>query len=91
MIEQIYKQLGVPPEKQFYYLEHVGNLSGAATPAALSEAARQGKVKPGALILLASFGVGLSWGVALVRIGAGGLAPIAASTDLALADLPASP
>jgi 3-oxoacyl-[acyl-carrier-protein] synthase-3 len=90
MIEQIYKQLGVPPEKQFYFLENVGNLSGAATPAALSEAVRQGRVKPGALILLAAFGVGLSWGLALVRIGAGGLAPIAASTDFTLADLAAS-
>jgi len=87
MIEQIYKKLGVPAEKQFFYLENVGNLSGAATPAALSEAARQGKVKPDALILLAAFGVGLSWGIALIRLGADGLAPIAASTDLTLADL----
>jgi len=91
MIEQIYKKLGVPPEKQFFYLENVGNLSGAATPAALSEAVRQGRVKPGALILLAAFGVGLSWGVALVRLGANGLLPIAASTDLTLADLAAHP
>ena len=44
MIGQIYKQLGVPVEKQFYYLENVGNLSGAAAPAALSEAVRQGRV-----------------------------------------------
>jgi len=75
MIEQIYKKLGVPVEKQFFYLEDVGNLSGAATPAVLSEAVRQGRVKPGALILMAAFGVGLSWGVALVRIGGAGLAP----------------
>jgi 3-oxoacyl-[acyl-carrier-protein] synthase-3 len=87
MIEQIYKKLGVPAEKQFFYLEYVGNLSGAATPATLSEAVRQGKVKPGALILLAAFGVGLSWGISLVRIGPRGLAPIAATTDLTLADL----
>jgi 3-oxoacyl-[acyl-carrier-protein] synthase-3 len=91
MIEQIYKKLGVPAEKQFFYLENVGNLSGAATPAALSEAARQGKVKPGALILLAAFGVGLSWGVALLRIGPSGLAPIVASTEVTLADLSAKP
>ncbi len=87
MVEQIYKKLGVPAEKQFFYLEDVGNLSGAATPAALSEAVRQGRVRPGAKILLVSFGVGLSWGLALVRIGPDGLAPVAASTELALADL----
>ncbi|HTB63226.1 MAG TPA: ketoacyl-ACP synthase III [Opitutales bacterium] len=91
MIEQIYKKLGVPPEKQFFYLENVGNLSGAATPATLSEAVRQGKVKPGALVLLAAFGVGLSWGVALLRVGSDGLPLIAASTDLSLTDLPNSP
>jgi len=91
MVEQIYKKLGVPPEKQFFYLEDVGNLSGAATPAALSEAVRQGRVRPGALILLVAFGVGLSWGLALVRIGKDGLAPIAASTDLTLADLKSQP
>jgi len=81
MIEQIYKKLGVPAEKQFFYLENVGNLSGASSPAVLSEAVRQGKVKPGALVLLAAFGVGLSWGLVLIRIGQDGLAPIAASTD----------
>ncbi len=87
MIEQIYKKLGVPVEKQFLYLENIGNLSGAATPAVLSEAVRQGRVKPGAMILLASFGVGLSWGVALVRVGSGGLAPVDAATDVTLTDL----
>jgi len=81
MIEQIYKKLGVPVEKQFFYLENVGNLSGASSPAVLSEAVRQGKVKPGALILLAAFGVGLSWGLVLIRVGQDGLMPIAASTD----------
>jgi len=91
MIEQIYKKLGVPAEKQFFYLENVGNLSGAATPAALSEAVRQGRVKPGALVLMAAFGVGLSWGLALVRIGPDGLKPIAASTDVTLADLTVRP
>ncbi len=84
MIQQIYKKLGVPAEKQFFYLEDVGNLSGAATPAALSEAVRQGRVRPGALILLVSFGVGLSWGIALVRVGPHGLVPISASTELTL-------
>ncbi len=87
MIEQIYKKLGVPAEKQFFFLETIGNLSGAATPAVLSEAVRQQRVRPGALVLMASFGVGLSWGLALVRVGAAGLAPIAASTELSLAEL----
>jgi 3-oxoacyl-[acyl-carrier-protein] synthase III len=84
MLEQIYKKLGVPPEKQFFYLEDVGNLSGASTPAALSEAVRCGRVRPGALVLLVSFGVGLSWAVALWRVGENSVAPVDASTELAL-------
>jgi len=87
MIEQIYKKLGVPVEKQFFYLEEVGNLSGASSPAVLSEAVRQGRVKPGALVLLAAFGVGLSWGVMLLRVGSKGIAPVGGSVDLTLADL----
>jgi 3-oxoacyl-[acyl-carrier-protein] synthase-3 len=83
MLEQIYKKLQVPVEKQFYYLEEVGNLSGASTPAVLSEAVRAGRVKPGSLVLLASFGVGLSWAVALVRVGPAGIVRVAASTELA--------
>jgi 3-oxoacyl-[acyl-carrier-protein] synthase-3 len=84
MIEQIYKKLAVPPEKQFFYLEEVGNLSGASAPSVLSEAVRQGRVRPGALILLAAFGVGLSWGLTLIRIGPQGLAPIDASTEFSV-------
>jgi len=91
MMQQIYKKLGVPEGKQFFYLEDVGNLSGAATPAALSEAVRQGRVRAGALVLLVSFGVGLSWGVVLMRIGKGGLAPVAASTELTLAEMTSNP
>jgi 3-oxoacyl-[acyl-carrier-protein] synthase-3 len=84
MLEQIYKKLKVPEQKQFFYLEDVGNLSGASTPAVLSEAVRARRVQAGSLVLLVSFGVGLSWAVALVRVGPG-LAPVAASTELASA------
>jgi 3-oxoacyl-[acyl-carrier-protein] synthase III len=81
MLELIYKSLGIPAEKRFYFMEQVGNMSGASTPMALAEAVRQGRVKPGSLTLLASFGVGLSWGVALIRWPEEGIAPIAASVE----------
>jgi 3-oxoacyl-[acyl-carrier-protein] synthase III len=67
MIDLVYKALQVPPEKRFYFLEDVGNTSGAATPLALAEAWRQGKITPGSKTLLASFGVGLSWGVTVIH------------------------
>lgn len=68
MLDLIYKKLGVSPEKQFFFMEKVGNMSGASTPMVLAEAWRCGRLKPGSLVAVASFGVGLSWGVALIRL-----------------------
>lgn len=81
MLELIYKALGVPEAKRFYFLEKIGNTSGAATPLALAEAVRQGKVRPGSRVLLASFGAGLSWGVALLRWPAAGSALVEADVE----------
>jgi 3-oxoacyl-[acyl-carrier-protein] synthase III len=67
MMDLIYKALEVPPEKRFYFMETVGNTSGASTPMALAEAWRQQKIQPGTKTLLASFGVGLSWGVTVIN------------------------
>lgn len=67
MVELIYKKLGVPADKQFFYIEEVGNTSGAALPSLLAEAWRQGVVRPGSRTLLAGFGGGLSWGIAVIR------------------------
>ncbi|MCS6880178.1 MAG: ketoacyl-ACP synthase III [Oscillochloridaceae bacterium] len=63
MVDQIYRALKVPPEKRFYWMEELGNTSGASTAILLAEAARQGRLQPGMRVLLAAFGNGLSWGV----------------------------
>ena len=67
LIDQIYKGIGVPKEKRFYYMEEVGNSTGGSLPALLAEAWRQGVIKPGSRTLLAAFGGGLSWGAAGIR------------------------
>ncbi|MDR3671930.1 MAG: ketoacyl-ACP synthase III [Holophaga sp.] len=67
MVDMIYRILKVPEEKRFYFMEKVGNASGASTPMLLAEAWRQGRVKPGGRTLLAAFGVGLSWGILAVQ------------------------
>jgi 3-oxoacyl-[acyl-carrier-protein] synthase-3 len=67
MVDLIYKSLKVPEEKRFYFIEEVGNASGASSPMLLAEAWRQGRVKPGSRTLVASFGVGLSWGIAVLE------------------------
>lgn len=67
MVDLVYKAVGVPSEKRFYYLEEIGNSSGASLPALLAEAWRSGFVKPGDRTLLCAFGGGLSWGAFSIR------------------------
>jgi len=67
MVDMIYRALNVPPEKRFYFMENIGNAAGASSPLLLSEALRQGKVKPGDRLVLSGFGNGLSWSVAAIE------------------------
>lgn len=67
MMDLIYKNLCVPPEKRFYCLQSMGNSSGASTPVALAEAWRQGRIAAGSRTLLCSFGAGLTWGTAVIQ------------------------
>jgi 3-oxoacyl-[acyl-carrier-protein] synthase-3 len=48
-------------------VEKVGNTSAASIPIALDRAWRAGRVHEGDLVLLTSFGAGLSWGANLIR------------------------
>ncbi len=61
------KQLGIPPDRCAIDVEEVGNTSAASIPIALDHAWRAGRIAPGDLVLLTSFGAGLAWGANLVR------------------------
>lgn len=67
MIELIYHSIGASQKQRFYFLEDVGNSSGASLPSLLAEAWRKGKIAPGTRTLLCAFGGGLSWGVAVIK------------------------
>jgi len=60
-------RLGIPPERCALYLEEVGNTSAASIPIALDNAWREGRLAPGDLVLLTSFGAGIAWGASLLR------------------------
>ena len=60
--------LEIPLEKMVYDFADTGNLVSASIPVALSRALERGRAKPGQLALLCGFGVGLSWGTALVDL-----------------------
>lgn len=68
MLEEIYRQIGIVDDsKKFFFMEKIGNLGAASTPVLLAEALRCGKIIGSMNVLLSSFGVGLSWGTALIH------------------------
>jgi 3-oxoacyl-[acyl-carrier-protein] synthase III len=69
IIETLAKKMALPPEKVMVNIEQYGNTSAATVPIALCEALEQGRVKPGALLLTAAFGAGLTWGAGVIRWG----------------------
>jgi len=68
VLDTLRTAMGIPPGKMVYDLAEVGNLVSASIPVALSRAFERGQAKPGQLALLCGFGVGLSWGTALVDL-----------------------
>lgn len=62
MLTHLRKRLKIDEEKFFIFMEDVGNTVSSTIPIALYEAMKQNKIKKGNKILLAGFGVGLSWG-----------------------------
>ena len=61
------RKLGMEMDKVVVTLDRHGNTSAASVPTALDEAVRDGRIKPGQLVLLEAFGGGFTWGSALVR------------------------
>ena len=59
--------LHIPRSKVFNNLEKYGNTSAGSIPIALDEAAAEGRLKAGQLVLLSGFGAGLAWGTAVMR------------------------
>ena len=67
IISQLTKRLGVSPERVCSVIGQYGNTSSASVPIALDYAVRSGKIVPHDLVLLGSFGGGVTWAAGLVR------------------------
>jgi 3-oxoacyl-[acyl-carrier-protein] synthase-3 len=67
ILAQVADRLGIPQDRLSTVIERFGNTSSASLPIALDATVRQGKVTPGDLLLLGSFGGGLTWAAGLVR------------------------
>ncbi len=61
------KKLGIAPSKVVTTVDRHANTSAASIPLALAVAVKDGRIKPGHLVLLEAMGGGFTWGSALVR------------------------
>ena len=66
MINYIRKMLEIDKERFYIYMEHVGNPVSSTIPIALCAARDEGRLHGN--VMLAGFGVGLSWGAVLLRV-----------------------
>jgi 3-oxoacyl-[acyl-carrier-protein] synthase-3 len=48
-------------------VDRYGNTSSGSIPLALADAVRDGRLKPGELVLMTGMGAGLTWGSALLE------------------------
>jgi 3-oxoacyl-[acyl-carrier-protein] synthase-3 len=69
IIEAVAKYAGIPMERVMVTVQKYANMSAATVPVALAEALEEGRVKPGALLLMPAFGGGLTYNSLLVRWG----------------------
>jgi 3-oxoacyl-[acyl-carrier-protein] synthase-3 len=67
IIEASTERLGLDPKKVVINLEKYGNTTAGTIPLALADARREGRLKKGDLVLLASVGAGFTVGAVLLR------------------------
>jgi 3-oxoacyl-[acyl-carrier-protein] synthase-3 len=67
IIDHAARKLGVPHEKTVINVDRYGNTSSGSIPLALADAADDGRLEPGKLVLLTGMGAGLTWGSALIE------------------------
>ena len=61
------RKLGLPAEKMVTTIDRHANTSAASIPLALAEAAGDGRIKSGHIVLIEGMGGGFTWGSAMIR------------------------
>jgi 3-oxoacyl-[acyl-carrier-protein] synthase-3 len=67
IIDHATRKLGVPSDRVVINVDRYGNTSSGSIPLALADAAADGRLRPGKLVLMTGMGAGLTWGSALIR------------------------
>jgi 3-oxoacyl-[acyl-carrier-protein] synthase-3 len=68
IIESAARQIKIPLEKFFINTHKYGNTSAASIPIALCEALDEGRARVGDTLAFVSFGAGLTWAAAVIKI-----------------------
>ena len=67
IIDHAARKLDIPKEKIIVNVDRYGNTSSGSIPLALADAALDGRLRPGSLVLMTGMGAGLTWGSALME------------------------
>ena len=69
IIDAAAKRCRIPNERVLINIDKYGNTTAATIPIGMDEAASDGTIKDGDLVLTASFGAGFTWGSMLIKWG----------------------
>jgi 3-oxoacyl-[acyl-carrier-protein] synthase-3 len=67
ILDHAARKLGIPEEKMVVNVDRYGNTSSGSIPLALADAADDGRLHDGSLVLMTGMGAGLTWGSALIE------------------------
>ena len=67
IIDHAVRKLGIDRERVVINLDRFGNTSSGSIPLALADAAADGRLRPGELVLMTGMGAGLTWGSAVIE------------------------
>ena len=67
ILSNVAGRLGIPADRLTSVIDRYGNTSSASVPIALDAAVRAGKIRTDDVVLLGSFGGGLTWATGLMR------------------------
>jgi len=67
IIDHAVSKLGIDPDRVVINVDRYGNTSSGSIPLALVDAQAEGRLEPGALVLMTGMGAGLTWGSSLIE------------------------
>ena len=67
ILRAVGQRIGLPLDRIMINVDRYGNTSAASIPLVLDEAAKNGTIREGSLVVMAAFGAGLTWASGVIR------------------------